>query len=411
MKNIIRENYLKQIRPYYESSLIKVITGIRRCGKSEILKQIMNEIKKGGVDESRILYIDLENIMFRQIRSIESLEDFVVSSVNNGSKYYIFIDEIQNIPNFEIGIAAIRNSVNCSLFVTGSNSKLLSGKLQDRLTGRAKEFEIYPFVYSEYIEYKKVNGIALEDDDFDNYLKYGGMPQRFEEDGEKQIRKYLVGLYSSIIKKDVYEMHKRLNRNQFKIIAEYICSTSGRQFSALSIAKAMKSGTSQEEIRSFSNTINDYADYLKECYLITECKPFYLKGKNRLNGTKKFYSIDVGIRNALGNILDIDDTFSLEGILYNEFLYRGYEVYYGRLRDAGEIDFVVVNNTKKCLIQVAYRFDAQATINREYGAFNNITTGSPRYVLSLDRFDSSRNGITHLNIVDFLLGKVDISFS
>lgn len=411
METIKRENYLSRIRPYYDSLLIKVITGIRRCGKSEILKQIMKEIENGGVDKNHIIYLDLESIQCRNIKSVEKLENAVVSLIKDENKYYIFIDEIQNIPKFEIGIAAIRNSLNCSLFVTGSNSKLLAGKLQDRLTGRAKEFEVYPFTYNEYLEYKNINGIKLTPDDFRDYLRFGGMPQRFEEANEIEIRKYLIGLHSSIIKKDVYGSHKRIDKVQFKTVAEYISSTSGRLFSALSAAKKLKENLTREEQRSFSNLINKYAEYLKECYLITECKPAYLKGKERLNGTRKFYPIDVGIRMALGNAYDYDDTFALEAVIYNELLTRGYEVYYGKLRDNSEIDFVAMKNGKKCFIQVAYVINSQEVKDREYGAFDTITDGSPRYVLSLDQFDSSTNGATHLYIIDFLLGKVDIHLS
>ena len=411
MRTIKRENYLSRIRPYYDSPLIKVITGIRRCGKSEILKQIIEEIENGGINKDHIIYLDLESIACRNIKTVEKLEDIIMSLIKDKSKYYIFIDEIQNIPKFEIGIAAIRNSLNCSLFVTGSNSKLLAGKLQDRLTGRAKEFEVYPFTYSEYLEYKKVNNIEITPNDFRDYLRFGGMPQRFEETDEREIRKYLAGLHSSIIKKDVYGVHKRVDKTQFKGVAEYISSTSGRLFSALSAAKKLKENLSKEELRSFSNVINKYAEYLKECYLITECKPAYLKGKERLNGTLKFYPIDVGIRMALGNAYDYDDTFALEGVIYNELLTRGYDVYYGKLRDNSEIDFVAMKNGKKCFIQVAYYINSQEVKDREYGAFNTLTDGSPRYVLSLDQFDSSINGATHLYIEDFLLGKVDINIS
>ena len=411
MKTIKREKYLSRIRPYYESPLIKVITGIRRCGKSEILKQIREEIKNKGVNDDHIIVLDLESIQCRNIKNIEKLEDAISERIIDEKKYYIFIDEIQNIPKFEVGIAAIRNSINCSLFVTGSNSKLLSGKLQDRLTGRAKEFEVYPFTYSEYLEYKKVNNIEFTPDDFRDYLYFGGMPQRFEESNETEVRKYLKGLHSSIIKKDVYGIHKKIDETQFKNVAEYISSTSGRLFSALSAAKTLKNNLNKEEQRSFSNLINKYAEYLKECYLISECRPAYLKGKARLNGTRKFYSMDVGIRNSLGNAYDFDDTFALEGVIYNELLSRGYEVYYGKLRENAEIDFVAMKDGKKCLIQVSYLINSEEVMKREYGAFSNITDGSPRFVLSLDQHDSSINGITHLNVIDFLLDKTKIHLS
>ena len=407
MKKIIRKKYLDKIRPYYESDLIKVITGIRRCGKSVILSQIIDEIQK-YVDQKHIIKFDLENINDRKINTCKKLEDKILSLINDDSKYYIFIDEIQNIKKFEIILAAIRISFNCSIFVTGSNSKLLSGKLQHKLTGRAKEFEIYPFTFNEYLEFKKLNNIELNKDDaFNDYLKLGGMPQRFSESNEIEAKKYLKSIYYSIIDKDVFKMHKKINKNEFKRVANYVLSESGKLFSSMSAAKQLKHGITNHEAKSKSITINNYLDYLVECYLIIECQPHYIKSKERLNGTKKYYPIDIGIKNSIS---DVDETFSLEEIIYNELLVRGYEVFYEKLR-GGEIDFTVINNNKKCFIQVSYYMNNNETLNREYNSFNKIKDESPKFVISLDKKDTSRNGITHLNVIDFLTGKVDIMFS
>ena len=410
MENILRNKYLARIRPYYESNLIKGITGVRRCGKSVILSQIIDEIRN-SVDSAHIIIIDLESIEGRKINTCEKLENKISNLIKDKDKYYIFIDEIQNIKNFEVSLAAIRVSFNCSIFVTGSNSKLLSGKLQDKLTGRAKEFEVLPFTFSEYIEFKQMNHLPIDyDDDFMDYLKFGGMPQRFNESNEMEVRRYLKGIFESIIEKDVFGTHKKINKNEFKRVANYILSESGKSFSSMSAAKALERGISNEEARSKSITINNYLDYLTECYLITECQPHYQKGKERLNGTRKYYPVDTGMKNSLGAIVDIDETFSLEGVIYNELISRGYEVFYEKLRD-GEIDFTLVNGNKKCFIQVSYYMENESTLNREYGAFDKVRDNSPKYVFSLDKKDTSRNGITHINIIDFLLNKVDLIFS
>ena len=410
MKMIIRERYLKKIRPYYESDLIKVITGIRRCGKSIILSQIKDEIGK-AVSENNIIFIDLESVKDRKIDSCDKLEDKISSVISGSQKYYIFIDEIQNIKDFEIALASIRNSFNCSVFVTGSNSKLLNGKLQDKLTGRAKEFEIFPFTFMEYLEFKRINNEEInEDDDFLDYLELGGMPQRFLENGKTETRKYLNGIYTSIIKKDVFHGHQKINKNEFQKVSNYVISTTGTPFSSLGAVKQLQHGITNEEAKKKSATVINYLGYLVECYLITECKPHYMKGKEHFNGTKKYYCMDVGIRNALGTIFDYDNTFALEGIIYNELLVRGYDVRYVKLRD-GEIDFAVINNDKKCFIQVAYYMESEKTLEREYSAFQKIKDSSPKFVLSLDKKDTSRNGITHLNVVDFLTNKTDIFFS
>ena len=410
MENILRNKYLARIRPYYESNLIKAITGVRRCGKSVILSQIIDEIRN-SVDSAHIIIIDLESIEGRKINTCEKLENKISNLIKDKDKYYIFIDEIQNIKNFEVSLAAIRVSFNCSIFVTGSNSKLLSGKLQDKLTGRAKEFEVLPFTFSEYIEFKQMNHLPIDyDDDFMDYLKFGGMPQRFNESNEMEVRRYLKGIFESIIEKDVFGTHKKINKNEFKRVANYVLSESGKSFSSMSAAKALERGISNEEVRSKSITINNYLDYLTECYLITECQPHYQKGKERLNGTRKYYPVDTGMKNSLGAIVDIDETFSLEGVIYNELISRGYEVFYEKLRD-GEIDFTLVNGNKKCFIQVSYYMENESTLNREYGAFDKVRDNSPKYVFSLDKKDTSRNGITHINIIDFLLNKVDLIFS
>jgi len=409
-KLILRENYLKRIRPFYDSQYIKVITGIRRCGKSKILSQIINEIIDIKKDDSHIIFIDLEGKSGEGITSRDSLEKKLDISIKDKQKYYIFIDEIQHIKKFEEALASIRVSYNCSLFVTGSNSRLLQGSLQDRLTGRAKEFEILPFTYSETLEYKKINNIELKDNDFELFINLGGMPQRFEEIDEDGVRKYLISLYNSIIKKDVFNQHKRINKNEFENVSKYIISTTGKPFSALSIAKYLRNTKTTDEQKKFSQTIINYAKYLEECYFLKECKPYYLKDKERLNGTKKYYPMDSGIRNSLGEISEFDDSFALEGIIFNELIFRGYEVRYGTFRN-GEIDFVAFKNKKKCLIQVAYKIDNESTFMREYGAFDKINDNSPKFVFSLDQKDTSHNGITHINIIDFLTGKVDINLS
>lgn len=410
IKTIKREAYLAKIRPYYDSQYIKVITGLRRVGKSVLLRQIMDEIKGSGVDKNHIIYIDLEGRTSEDVTTRKALENRLDALIKDSNKYYIFIDEIQHIKKFEEAIASIRISYPCSLFVTGSNAKLLRGKLQDRLTGRAKEFVVMPFTYRESVEYKKANHFPMGEDDFKDYLKWGGMPQRYEETSEDGVQDYLLALYRSILNKDVYGQHQRITKSAFESVAKYTISNSGKLFSASAIARFLKGGIKDASIKSTSATINNYAKYLEECFFVQECLPYFLQGKEALKGTKKYYAIDPGVKTAIDNGISLDDTYSLEGIIYNELIYRGYKVYYGHLRN-GEVDFVVCKEKKKCLIQVAYRIETMSTFNREYGALLKIKDASPKYVFSLDEKDTSHNGITHINIIDFLLGKVDIALS
>ena len=407
---IKREQYLSKIRPFYESEYIKAITGIRRCGKSILMEQIVDEIKSNGVANDHIIVFNLEGKSGENITTRKKLEKELDKKIKDEEKYYIFIDEVQHIKKFEEAIASVRISYNCSLFITGSNSKLLKGKLQDKLTGRAKEFTIAPFTYKESIEFKKANNIKIDNNDFFDYLKWGGMPQRYEELDEQGLVDYFQALYHSIIEKDVYKNHKRINRSAFENVANYILMTSGRMFSATNIARFLLNKTNEEELKSAAVTIANYQKYIAECFLISECKPYYVQGKQALNGTKKLYAIDLGLRNSFSNILNTDDSFGLENLIYNELKARGYDVRSGILRN-GEIDFVAIKGKKKCFIQVAYYLEKQTTIDREYGAFKNIHDASPKYVFSLDPIDTSRNGITHINIIDFLSGKIDITIS
>ena len=407
---IKREQYLSKIRPFYDSEYIKAITGIRRCGKSILMEQIVDEIKSNGVANDHIIVFNLEGKSGENITTRKKLEKELDKKIKDEEKYYIFIDEVQHIKKFEEAIASVRISYNCSLFITGSNSKLLKGKLQDKLTGRAKEFTIAPFTYKESIEFKKANNIKIDYNDFFDYLKWGGMPQRYEELDEQGLVDYFQALYHSIIEKDVYKNHKRINRSAFENVANYILMTSGRMFSATNIARFLLNKTNEEELKSTAVTITNYQKYIAECFLISECKPYYVQGKQALNGTKKLYAIDLGLRNSFSNILNTDDSFGLENLIYNELKARGYDVRSGILRN-GEIDFVAIKGKKKCFIQVAYYLEKQTTIDREYGAFKNIHDASPKYVFSLDPIDTSRNGITHINIIDFLSGKIDITIS
>lgn len=407
---IKREQYLSKIRPFYDSEYIKAITGIRRCGKSILMEQIVDEIKSNGVADDHIIIFNLEGKSGENITTRKKLEKELDKKIKDEEKYYIFIDEVQHIKKFEEAIASVRISYNCSLFITGSNSKLLKGKLQDKLTGRAKEFTIAPFTYKESIEFKKANNIKIDYNDFFDYLKWGGMPQRYEELDEQGLVDYFQTLYHSIIEKDVYKNHKRINRSAFENVANYILMTSGRMFSATNIARFLLNKTNEEELKSAAVTIANYQKYIAECFLISECKPYYVQGKQALNGTKKLYAIDLGLRNSFSNILNTDDSFGLENLIYNELKARGYDVRSGILRN-GEIDFVAIKGKKKCFIQVAYYLEKQTTIDREYGAFKNIHDASPKYVFSLDPIDTSRNGITHINIIDFLSGKIDITIS
>lgn len=407
---ILRGNFLKKIRPFYESEYIKVITGIRRCGKSVVLKQITKELSDSGVDKKHIVFLDLEGKSGEGITTRKKLEETIESRIKDDKKYYIFIDEVQHIASFEIAIASVRVSYHCSLFVTGSNSRLLRGKLQDRLTGRAKEFPMGPFTYAEAVEFKKANQKPIEEGDFEDFLQWGGMPQRYEEFDEEGLVSYFQGLYHSILEKDVYSRHNKINRAEFEKVAPYAMMTSGRFCSPAKLASTLYPKEDREFLRKKARTIQNYISYLEECYLLVPCDPYYVPGKQFLSSLKKEYAVDQGLRNSFSNTIDTDSGFGLENVVFQQLKSDGYLVKTGKLRNS-KIDFVAIKGKKKAFLQVCYRLSSPSTIEREYGAFKNIRDASPKYVLSLDRIDSSKDGIAHLYLMDFLLGKKDLYLS
>ena len=402
---LTRELYLKQIRPYYDSDIIKVITGVRRAGKSILLNSIQQEIAESGVDDDHIIYINLENIDYAYISDAFALNDEIKSRIADKNKYYIFLDEIQHVADFEKAIASFRASLNVSLFVTGSNSKLLSGELSTLLTGRTVEFEVMPFSFYEVSEYLRINNRAFNEDMIYEYIKWGGFPLRFDFDNDAATIRYIKNLYESIINRDILTQTAHIDRKAFKDISLYILSNAGKEFSAENVAAyySEKSGHSIS-----SRTVNSYIDKMKAAYLLHGVNRFNLVGKMALSNREKYYSVDMGFRTINTNTVNYEDTFFLENIVYNELLIQGFEVFTGKTYKS-EIDFVAIKNGKKCFIQVSYLLASESTIQREFGAFSPISDASPKYVLSLDKIDLSRNGIAHVNIVDFLLHRCELA--
>lgn len=405
---IKRERYLEKIRPFYELDLIKVLTGVRRCGKSVLLSQIEEEIVKSGVASDHIVCVNFEDIQFEHIRKAEKLNEFVLAHIADSEKYYIFLDEIQHVRQFEKVLASLRATQNCSIFVTGSNSKLLSGKMATLLVGRCIEFRIMPFSFSEACDYLAQTGKSVTPDAFIvDYIQWGGMPQRFAFEGEREIKTYLEQTYRGIIDKDIVTDPKRTNRENLLKIAGYVMENAGKEFSARNICEYFKVQNNESIDRS---AIYRYLDRMEKACLITRVKRFNIVGKQAMSYVEKQYAVDTGFRMINTNLVNFEDTFFLENVVYNELVSRGYEVFVGKTYK-GEIDFVVIDGRRKCFVQVAYYLNARETIAREFGAFAPITDASPKYVLSLDRFDFSRDGISHINIVDFLLGKKDITLT
>ena len=398
-----RETYLEQIRPYYESDIIKVITGVRRAGKSILLDTIKDELIENGVCENHIIYLNLEDLDYDYIVDASDLNSEIKSRIDNNGKYYIFLDEIQHVKNFEKALASFRATLDVSLFVTGSNSTLLSGELSTLLTGRTVEFEVLPFSFYEMKQYYEINKMDWSDDLFSNYLKWGGFPLRFDYRDDTSIHRYLSNLYEGIVNRDIVGKSKRTDKKNFMDISLYILANAGKELSIDNIVDTFRKNNKEISKR----TVYNYIDRMKKVYLIHGVGRYNIVGKTALSNREKQYAVDMGFRTINTNAINYEDTFFLENIIYNELLTRGFTVFAGKTYK-GEIDFVAIRNGKKCFIQVAYLLASEETVKREFGAYSRITDASPKYVMSLDKIDMSHDGIVHMNIIDFLLRRRDL---
>jgi len=407
---IKREMYLSKIRKYYDIDLIKVLIGIRRAGKSRILEQIIDELKNTGIDENHIIAINFEDMDHEYINTFSKLNDFVKSKLIDDNKYYIFLDEIQHVKDFEKAIASFKATKNCSIFVTGSNSKLLSGELATLLVGRTVEFEIFPFNFKEAADYMKLIGREVDQDFIFDYLKWGGFPQRFNFSSEHEIKQYLDNVYDGIISKDILKRNSEIEEYKFKSICSYVLANAGKEFSAANITDYFNTINNKNKIEIDKKTIYNYLEKMEKAYFISRVNRFNIVGKEILKTIEKQYAIDPGLRTINTNLVNFEDTFFLENIIYNELIARGYEVYTGKTYK-GEVDFVAFKDMRKCFIQVSYYLINKETIDREFGAFAPIKDASPKIVLSLDKVDLSHDGIIHMNIVDFLVSNIDIPLS
>jgi len=400
---IIREKYLSKIRPFYDVDLIKVITGIRRCGKSIILMQIMDELKNKGIDEEQIIYINFEFEDYYFIKNDLDLHNYIKDKIGNNKKYYLFFDEIQNVENWEKAVNSCKAKYkdNVSIFITGSNSDLLSGELATHLAGRYVSFKVYPFTFKEVCELKNIkdkNKYELEND-FNEYIKWGGLPQRFIMTDENQIKTYLSDIYNSIIVKDIITRFNIKDIDLFNRIVEYIVTTPSQTFSAESLANYFLNNDEREVSKI---TLYNYLEYMTKSMLISKADRYDVRGKRILNGKYKYYLTDLGIGSVMNITKRPQMGAYLENIVYNELLSRGYDVKVGNLEN-GEIDFIATRYEEKIYIQVAFVLVDESVINREFNAFDNVKDHYPKYVISTDKFDMSQNGIIHKNIIDFLL--------
>lgn len=400
---IKRESYMARIRPFIDGDLIKVLTGIRRSGKSVMLELIKDELRARGVTEEQLVAFNFEDMRNAQLCTAEALHDELVRrAASIKGKIYFFFDEIQEVERWERCVNSLRVEMDCDIYITGSNAKLLSGELATYLAGRYVEFIIYPFSFSEFLAlYHSVEPDADTRTCFDRYLTFGGMPYlanlRFDETA---CRQYLRDLFNSVELKDIVKRNNVRDVDMLERIIAYVTANIGTTFSSTAISKYLKN----EGRRVSPETVLNYLKACSDAFLFYQVRRQDLQGKKILTVNEKYYVADHGIREAVvgGNMRDIN--LVLENIVFMEALRRGYSVTVGKVGER-EIDFVCERHGEKCYIQITYLLAAEETVQREFGVYEHVQDNFPKYVVSLDEFDMSRNGVRHYNIRDFLLAE------
>ena len=398
---IKREIYMQRIRPFMNTDLIKVFTGIRRAGKSVMLELVKNELKESGISEENFLCINFEQFSNSQYLDVQSLYKKIVDfQKNTKGKIYLFFDEIQEVTGWEKCINSCRIDFDCDIYITGSNAKLLSGELATYLAGRYVEFVIYPFSFAEFFEMNLLKNPNVDKSTcFMQFLKSGGMPflSNFPDDDSAKSQ-YLIDIYNSVVLKDVVKRNNIRDVDTLERIVAYAFSNIGHIFSATSLSKYFKS----ENRKISHDTILNYLKFCSDAFLFYKINRYDLEGKKIVTVNEKYYCADHGLREALfgKNIQNIDQV--LENIVCLELLRRNYKVYVGKKGDL-EIDFIAEKRGKKIYVQVAYLLANEETIKREFSVYNSVKDSYPKYVVSMDELDFSQNGIIHKNIKDFLL--------
>ena len=400
-----RELYLEKIYNFMDKNVIKIITGMRRCGKSYLFKLIIDELKKRGINDEDIILIDLELPRYNHIKTREQLDEIVVPFIeSHENKVYLFFDEIQNVKEWEVSINSYYKLENTDIYITGSNSKLMSAEFATLLTGRYINIELYPFSFNEFLDYKQelnhppaiTNELnsALENF-FEEYQKYGGIPLTISSQHDKEL--VLNGIYSSIILNDIVERYEIRNVGLFNRIVKYIIENTGNLISANAIFNYLK----HEKLRITKPTIYNYLEHLENAYLIAKALKEDLVGKKEIIGSEKYYLLDTGFYKSQLEEKQRNICRILENIIFIELKRHGYKITIGKVNDY-EIDFICKKNNQKIYIQVTYLLENDETIEREFRPLLMIKDNYPKYVLSMDRTFQPQNGIKHMNIIDFL---------
>ena len=403
-----REEYLKKIRGFYKDSMIKVITGIRRCGKSYLLKSIIEELKENGVLDKDIIYIELDKKNYKNINSPDELEKLIDSLINDNDFKYLFVDEIQNILGFESVINAYKEEGNFSIFITGSNSYLLSGELVTKLTGRYVEIEMLPLNFYEYVDMKKFLNKEINSNiyiEFEEFIRNGGFPGSLYYDNYQDKLLYTKSVIEQILEKDIKNYKKIKDVELFELIEKFVINNFGCRISIKSIYDYLIN----QKISVDRRTIKTYIELLENAKIIYPCDFFDMKSKKVLNGEKKYYLADLSIYYALNTDNRINYGPVLENVLFSYLKYKSYNLSVGKIGNL-ECDFIARRGVDEYFyIQVSKNIDDEKTYEREYKPFYQIKEMYPRYLFVSDLiFQKNIDGIKNVNIIDFIYNKQDL---
>lgn len=406
MKLYHREQYLKKIRPFYDDDLIKVITGIRRCGKSCLMVTIVEELRDRGVEDKDIIYLDLDKRGNRSIKTPEQLENKIESLLADDDFKYLFIDEVQNVRDYEEVVNAYNSDGGFSIFITGSNSYLLSGELMTKLTGRYVEFEVFTLSFSEFLDMKRFMGKVVGDAriEFDEYLRYGGFPRSLEYEDPEAKARYIEDVVGQIVDKDIRSRNKIRNIDTFNRVMTYVINNYGAPTSLTNLHDYF---TKTERIAVERRTIAAYIQMLVDAKVLYRCERFDLKSRKSLRGEEKYYLADPGIYFARNVDVRLNYGPSLENALYIYLRSRGYKLSVGRIGKL-ECDFIARRRNAYAYIQVSMTIADRDVEEREYRSFGYIRDGYPRYLFTLDPLLQERDGVRHLNMVSFMKDNGDL---
>ncbi len=401
-----RESYLARIRPFYDAQLVKVIVGVRRCGKSVLLKQIRDDLLSAGVGEDQVTLINFELFANKHLRDADALHAHIASRMQEGAMQYVLLDEVQLVDGFEDVVNSLQASGSASVFMTGSNSKLLAGEMATLLSGRYVSFQVMPFTFNEYLQYQTQRGgqrgasrehAASPEEELSEYLAWGGFPLVCEQDDPDSRAVVLDDLYTSIVLRDIMDRNGIAKGEPLQNVLDFLIANSSNLVNGKKVADTL---TSNGMKISMAKTYS-YLQCIEDAFIVSFVERYDIAGKAALKYEKKAFACDLGLFHMKKNRSKRELSHVVETVVFNELIARGCKVYVGKTRK-GEIDFVVMRGDERCYIQVAYVMQDEETIEREFGAYRYIDDAYPKYVISMDPITSNIDGVQHLKLIDFL---------